>query len=118
MDANMIADMVTNSKNLCRGMHTIMERTKIQVEELANILKEQYSRQLPRNIKNDDIRKSESITLSLEDEISSLPLDEDKDISECDKMPLVLKEELHDPTLVENNELAIEEELSLQEKQV
>ena len=33
-------------------------------------------------------------------------------------MSLILEGELHDPTLVENNELAIEEESSLQEKQV
>ena len=37
---------------------------------------------------------------------------------ECDKMPLVLKGELQDPTFVENNELVIDEELLLEEKQV
>ena len=37
---------------------------------------------------------------------------------ECDKMPFVLEEELQDPTLVENNELSIDEELLLKEKQV
>ena len=37
---------------------------------------------------------------------------------ECDKIPLVLKGELQDPTLVEKNELAIDEEQSLKEKQV
>ena len=46
MDANMIANMVTSSTNLRRETYAIMERTTIQVEELANILKEQPSRQL------------------------------------------------------------------------
>ena len=41
MDANMIADMVASSKNLKREMDAITERTTRQVEELANILKEQ-----------------------------------------------------------------------------
>ena len=35
-----------------------------------------------------------------------------------DKMSLILKGELQDPTLVEKNELAIDEEQSLKEKQV
>ena len=37
---------------------------------------------------------------------------------ECEKIPLVLKGEFQVPSLVENNELAIEEESSLKEKQV
>ena len=37
---------------------------------------------------------------------------------ECDKMPLVLEGKLQVPTLVEKNELAIDEEPSLKEKQV
>ena len=41
-------------------------------------MKEQSSRKLPSDIKNDDIRESESISLRLEDEISSSTLDEDK----------------------------------------
>ena len=105
MDANMIADMVTSSKNLRKETHAIMERTTIQVEELANILKEQSLRQLLRDIKNDDIRENERISLILEEEISSLTLDKDKNIIECDKMPLVLEEKLEDPTFIENNEL-------------
>ena len=34
MDANMIADMGTNSKNLNREMYAIMKRIEIQVKEL------------------------------------------------------------------------------------
>ena len=56
--------------------------------------------------------------LSIEKETLSPTLDEDKNIMECDKMPFVLEEELQDPTLVENNELSIDEELLLKEKQV
>ena len=63
MDADMIADMVTNSTNLSREMYAIMERT----EELEKSIKEQSSRELLNNTKNDDIRECESITLSLED---------------------------------------------------
>ena len=37
---------------------------------------------------------------------------------ECDKMPLVLKGELQDLTFVKNNELVIDEELLLEEKQI
>ena len=47
-----------------------------------------------------------------------MTLDEDKNIIECEKMPLVLKGELQDPSLVEKNELAIDEKLLLKEKQV
>ena len=49
MNTNMIADMVTNSTNLSREKYAIMERTTIQAEELAKFLKEQSSRQLPRD---------------------------------------------------------------------
>ena len=118
MDANMIADMGTNSKILNREMYAIMERLAIQAEELEKLQKEQSSRKLSSNIKNDAMRESESMSLSLEEEILSPTLDEDKNIMECDKMPLVLKGELQDPTLVEKNELAIDEEWSLKEKQV
>ena len=109
MDANMIADMGTISKNLNREMYAIMERTERQAEELEKVIKEQSSRQLPSDIKNDDIQESESISLSLEDEFSNSSLDENKGIIECDKMPLVLEGELHNLTLVEKNELAIDE---------
>ena len=44
MDANMIADMGTNSKNLNREMYAIMERSTIQSEELEKRQKEQSSR--------------------------------------------------------------------------
>ena len=81
-------------------------------------MKEQSSRQLPSDIKNDDIRESESISLSLEDELSSLTLDEDNITMKYDKMSLILEGELQDPTLVEKNEFAIDEELLLKEKQV
>ena len=73
--------------------------------------------QLPRDIKNKDIRESESISLSLEDELSSSTLDEDKIIMKYDKMSLILEGELQDLSLVEKNELAIDEELLLKEKQ-
>ena len=118
MDANMIADMGTISKNLNREIYAIMEKMTRQVEELEKVIKEQSSRQLPSDIKNDDIRESASISLSLEDEFSNSSLDENKDIMECDKMPLVLEGELQNPTLVEKNKLAIDEERLLKEKQV
>ena len=44
MDANIIADMGTNSKNLNREMYAIMERSTIQFEELVKLQKEQSSR--------------------------------------------------------------------------
>ena len=113
IDANMIVDMGTISKNLNREMYTIMKRTARQVEELEKVIKEQYSRKLPS-----DIWESESISLSLEDEFSNLALDENKDIMECNEMSLVLEGELQNPTLVEKNELAIDEEPLLEEKQV
>ena len=56
--------------------------------------------------------------MSLEDELSSLTLDEDKDISDCDKTPLFLEGEFQVPSLVEKNELAMEEEPSMKEMQV
>ena len=118
VDANMIANINTNSTNLSRELCAIMEKTTIQAKELEIFLREQSSRELPSNIKNDYIRKRESITLSLEDELLNLTLDEDKITMEYDKMSLILEGELHDPTLVENNELAGEEGPSLQDKQV
>ena len=118
MDANMIADMGTNSKNLNREMYAIMERTARQAEELEKVIKEQYLRQLPSDIKNDAIWESENVTLSLEEELLIPTLDEDKNIIECDKMPIILEGELQNPTLVDNNELVSDEEPSLKEKQV
>ena len=96
-------------------MYAIMERSVIQVKELEKLQKEQSSRQLPSNTKNDAIRESENMSLSLE-ELSSPTFDEDKNIMECDKMPLVREGELKDPTLVEWNELGVDEEQSLKEK--
>ena len=116
MDTTMIADMGTNAKDLNREMYAIMERTTRQVEESEKLQKEQCSRHLPSDTKNDDIQENENITLSLEDESSSPTLDEDKDIMECDKTTLVLEGELKNPTLVEKNELAIDEGSSLKEK--
>ena len=99
-------------------MYAIMEIMVRQAKELEKVIKEQSSRQLPSDTKNDDIREIESIPLRLEDESSNPALDEDKNIMECDKMPLILEGELQEPTLVEKNELAIDEKSSLKEKQV
>ena len=118
MDANIIANMGTNSKNLNREMYAIMEKTTRQAEELEKVIKEQSSRQLPSDIKNDDIRESENISLSLEDEFSSSSLDEDKITMKYDKMSLILEGELQVPSFVEKNDIVIAEELSLKEKQV
>ena len=118
MDANMLASTGTNSKNLNREMYAIMERTTIQAEELEKLQKGQSSKQLPSDIKSDDIRESGNITLSLEDELSHLTLDEEMNAIECDKIPLVLEGDLQDYTLVEKNELSIDEKPSLEEKQV
>ena len=78
MGVNMIADMGTISKNLNIKMYAIMERMARQAEELEKVIKEQSSRQFLSDIKNDDIRESESLSLSLEDEFSNLALDENK----------------------------------------
>ena len=91
MDAKMIGDMETNYTNLSREMWAIMDTIAIQAEELAKVIKQQSSRKLSSNLKSDDLRECESINLSLEDELSSLTLDEDKDIMECDKMSLTLE---------------------------
>ena len=61
MDANIIANMGTNSKNINREMYVIMERTTRQAKELEKLRKEQSSRQLPSNTKNDDIRENEIV---------------------------------------------------------
>ena len=94
-------------------MHAIMERITIKTKELEKAIKKQSSRELPSNTKNDYIWERESITLSLEDELSNPILDEDKITMEYDKISLIIEGELHDPTLVKNNELPIEEESSL-----
>ena len=118
MDANVIANIGTNLKNLNREMYAIMERTAGQAKELEKLLKEQSSKKLPSDIKNDVIWESENITLSLEDESSNPTLDEDKDTIECEKMPLVLEEALENPMFVEKNELSIDKAPLLKEKQV
>ena len=79
MDANMIANIDTNFTNLGREMLAIMDRMAIHVEETTKAIKEQYSRKLPSDIKNDDIWYCESVTLGLEEELSSPTLVEDKD---------------------------------------
>ena len=118
MKANMIANIGINCTSLSREMSAIMERLAIQVEELEKLQKEQSSRQLSSDTKNDAIRECESISLSLEEELSSSTLGEAKNTIECDKMPLILKGELQDPTFFENNELVIDKEMLLEEKQV
>ena len=118
IDATMIAGMGIISKDLNREMYAIMERTIRQVEKLEKVIKEQSSRQLSNDTKNDDIEEIESIPLSIENEFLNPTLDEDKNIMKCDKMPLVIERELQEPTLVEKNELAIDKEPSLKEKQV
>ena len=40
LDANMIADMGANSKNLNREMYVIMERTVTQAQELEKVINE------------------------------------------------------------------------------
>ena len=55
-----------------------MERMARQVEELEKLQREQSSRQLLSNTKNDDIQENEIINLSLEEEFSNPTLDEDK----------------------------------------
>ena len=67
MDANMIANIGTNSKNINREMYTIMERTTRLAEELEKLQKEQSLRQLPGDTKNDTIQESESISLIVEE---------------------------------------------------
>ena len=68
-------------------MYDIMERLAIQAEELEKLQNEQSLRQLLSDTKNNVIRESESISLSLEEELSSSTLDEDKNIMDCDQMP-------------------------------
>ena len=78
MDANMIAYMGTNLKNINREMYAIVERTIKQAGELEKLQNEQSSRHLPSNTNNDDIWESESTSVSLEEEFLNLALDEDK----------------------------------------
>ena len=65
------------------------------IGQLVHALEEQYSRTLPNNIKDEDIR-------------------------ECNFVPLSFEEEIQDPTLVEEkkNEHANEGELLVEERQV
>ena len=75
---NMIANIDTNLTNFSRKMYAIMEITTIQAEESENFLREQSSRELPSNTKNDYMRECENISLSLEDELLNPTLNEDK----------------------------------------
>ena len=85
MDANMIANIGTNCINLSKEMSSIMDRLAIPARELEKIQKEQSSRQLPSDTKNDDIRKCESISLCLEEELPSPTLDENKNTIKYEK---------------------------------
>ena len=111
METKMDANIGTNCININKEMCAIMDRIATQAEELEKVLKEQSSRQLPSDIKNDGIHECENVTLSLEDELSSLTL-------ECDKVPLILEGEFQVPSLVENIALTSEEELILKDMQV
>ena len=111
VDSNIIAYIETNVTNLTRDMFATLDRVAIHIEELAKAIKEQSSRQLLSDTKNDDKRKCESVTLNLEEELSSPTL-------ECDKMPMILEGEFQVPSLVENNELVSEEEPVLRTIQV
>ena len=111
MDANMIANNGISCININKEMCSIMDRIAIQAEELEKVLKEQSSRKLPSDIKNDDIRECENVTLSLEDELLSPTL-------ECDIVPLILEVEFQVSSLVENNALSSEEEPVLKEMQI
>ena len=62
--------MDTNSTNINRETGAIKDKIEIKVEELAIAIKEQYAGQLSSNIKSDDIRECENVTLSREDELS------------------------------------------------
>ena len=62
--------MDTNSTNINRETGAIKDKIEIKVEELAIAIKEQSAGQLSSNIKSDDIRECENVTLSLEDELS------------------------------------------------
>ena len=118
LDSKMIEEMNTNLTILNRQMCSLAYRLAIQVRELAKGKKEQPSRQLVSDIKNDDIQECESVTFSLEDELSSPTLGENKDIMECDKLSLILERKFQVLSLVEKNDLAIAEEPSLKEMQV
>ena len=65
INVNMIVDMGNYSKNINKEMYSIKERSQIQAEEMEKLQKEQSSRQLPSDTKNNVIRESESMSLSL-----------------------------------------------------
>ena len=118
LDAKMMEDMNTNLTNLGRETGAMLDKIALHVEEIARAIKEQSSRQLPSNIKNDYIRESENATLSLDDELLNPTLKEDKDILYRDTIPLTLEQEFQVPSLVMKNELAKEEKLPWGERQV
>ena len=91
MEANMGANFINQASDMCAAI----DRLAIQVRELTKAIKEQYSMKISSDIKNDDIRECESVTLRLEEELSR-------------------------PTLVEDkgNEIAIEEETLFKNMQV
>ena len=106
----MITNIETNFINISREMCAIMDRMEIQAKGIAKAIKEQSSRQLSSDIKNDDIREFENVTLSLEEELTSLTLVEknelaieDKYIMGCHIVLLIIKEEIQALSLVEKN---------------
>ena len=118
LDAKMMEDMNTNLTNLGREMGGMLDKIALHVEEITRAIKEKSSTQLPRNLKNDYTRESENATLSLEYELLNPTLKEDKDILDRDTLPLMLEQEFQVPSLVIKNELAKEEKLPWEERQV
>ena len=118
LDAKMMEDMNTNLKNLGREMGGMLDKIALQVEEITKAIKEQSSSQLSSNLKNDYIKGSKNSTLSLEDELLNLALKEDKNILDRDTIPLMLEQEFQVPSLDMKNELAKDEKLPWEERQV
>ena len=106
MEANMIANMDTNYTNKTRDMCSTIKGLAIQDEELTKAIKEQSSRQLPSDLKNDDIWECESVTLRLEEEFLSSTLIEDKDneiaIEEKPLLKSIQVKEQHPSIKIEN----------------
>ena len=90
LDAKIMEDMNTNLTNLGREMGGMLDKIALHVEEITRAIKEQSSRQLLSNLKNDHCRESENATLSLEDELLNPTLKEDKDILDRETIPLML----------------------------
>ena len=82
-------------KNKVTNEEALMTNLDNPIGQLAHALEVQYSRPLPSDIKDEDIRESYFVPLSFEEEIQDLALVEEK-----------------------KNELANEEELLVEERQV